>query len=42
MHLLEHLFGESRDEEVEEPVAGGGSGLGQGTEVGVEEFLLVC
>lgn len=38
-HGREHLFGESRHEEVEQPVAGSGAGLGQRTEVGVEEFL---
>lgn len=38
-HSLEHLLGEARDEEVEQPVTGSGTGLGQGTEVGIEEFL---
>lgn len=37
-HGGEHLLGEARDEEVEEPVACGGAGLGEGTEVGVEEL----
>lgn len=37
-HGGEHLLGEARDEEVEEPVACGGAGLGEGTEVGVKEF----
>jgi hypothetical protein len=40
-HGREHLFGESRDKEVEQPVAGSGAGLSQRTEVGVEEFLFV-
>lgn len=39
-HSGEHLLGEARDEEVEEPVAGGGEGLSEGAEVGVEEFLV--
>lgn len=37
---LEHLLCEARDEEVEEPVAAGGCCLGEGAEVGIEEFLL--
>ncbi len=38
-HGREHLFGESRYEEVEKPVTGGCAGLSQRAEVGVEEFL---
>lgn len=38
-HSLEHLLGKARDEEVEQPITGSGAGLGQGTEVGIEEFL---
>lgn len=38
-HGGEHLFGESRDEEVEEPVAGCCGCLSQGTEAGLKEFL---
>lgn len=38
-HGLEHLLGEARHEEVEEPVAGRRGTTGQGAEVGVEEFL---
>lgn len=37
-HSSEHLLGEARDEEVEEPVTCGGAGLGEGTEVGVKEL----
>lgn len=37
-HGGEHLLGEARDKEVEEPVACGGAGLGEGTEVGVKEL----
>lgn len=37
-HSLEHLLSEAGNEEVEEPVAGGGGGLGEGAEVGVEEL----
>lgn len=40
-HRGEHLFGESRHEEVEQPVAGRCAGLGYGAEVGVEEFLVM-
>lgn len=39
-HSLEHLLGEPRDKEVEQPVAGRCAGLGQGAEVRVKEFLL--
>lgn len=42
VHLLEHLFGEARDEEVKEPVARSRGGLSQGTEIGIEEFLITC
>jgi hypothetical protein len=42
VHCGEHLFCEARDEEVEEPVTRGGGGLSQGTEIGVEEFLINC
>ena len=38
-HGCEHLFCEAGDEEVEEPVAGCCAGLGERSEVGVEEFL---
>lgn len=38
-HGREHLFGESRYEEVEKPVAGSRAGLSQRPEVGVEKFL---
>ena len=41
VHRPEHLLGKARDEEVEKPVTGSGGGLGQGTEVRVEELLLV-
>lgn len=40
-HGREHLFGESRHEEVEQPVAGSGAGLSQRAEVRVEEFLFM-
>lgn len=40
-HRGEHLLGEPRHEEVEQPVAGSGAGLGYGAEVGVEEFLVM-
>lgn len=40
VHRGEHLFGEARDEEVKEPVARSRGSLSQGTEVGVEEFLI--
>lgn len=39
VHRGEHLLGEARDKEVEEPVAGRGAGLRQRTDVGIEEFL---
>lgn len=39
VHTGKHLLGEPSDQEVEEPVTGGGSGLTQGTKIGVEEFL---
>ena len=38
-HCSKHLLGESRYEEVEQPVAGGRAGLGKGSETGIEEFL---
>jgi hypothetical protein len=38
-HGCEHLRGETRDEEVPQPVGGGSAGLGQGTHVGIEHFL---
>lgn len=38
-HSREHLFGEPRYEEVEQPVTGSGAGLSQRAEVRVEEFL---
>lgn len=40
-HGGEHLRGEARDEEVPQPVGGGGAGLGQRTHVRVEHFLFV-
>jgi hypothetical protein len=42
VHRGEHLFCESGDEEVKEPVTRGGGGLSQGTEIRVEEFLMTC
>jgi hypothetical protein len=39
VHGCEHLLCEARDEEVEKPVTGCCGGLGEGADVGVEEFL---
>lgn len=42
VHCGEHLFSKAGDEEVKEPVTRSGGGLSQGTEIGVEEFLMSC
>lgn len=40
-HRSEHLFGEARNKEVEEPVTGRGASLRQRPNVGIEEFLFM-